>query len=339
MSWRTRRPDTPRIELMAIQLQEAKDLLDRDTATHARLAFILLDNAAEVMMFRNIESLLFYNPMYEHLVERWEETLLHTDDAEAQAQHDEIKAKVISKTKRTKLERSFDAKVNFLVENDRLDPVEGRVIKKFHGYRNELYHRDYIRAATVRTASLLYFQLACSLFEHGDEYPIGDPINQKTSPTMERYSVPGDRGRVPSAATTAAHLRFDLGLDAASLKETLITHLTSRLDKMEADIAWAGERLSGLWPDAIIRLAQLPEGTLPDSLQQLIAVELKYCESDLDRWRQAVEELRALDGELGSFAAFADIEDDFEPLEVLVDDLVARIDHEIEVEADNKWGK
>ncbi|GAA2522951.1 hypothetical protein GCM10010201_21440 [Pilimelia columellifera subsp. columellifera] len=52
MSWPGIRPEVPRVELMAVQLQEAKDLLERETAVHARLAFVLLDNAAEIMMFR-----------------------------------------------------------------------------------------------------------------------------------------------------------------------------------------------------------------------------------------------------------------------------------------------
>lgn len=176
MTWWSIRPDVPRVELMTVQLQEAEDLLRRGTTAHARLAFILLDNAAEVMMFRNIEALLFHNPLNERLVALWEEILQSTDSSEAQAHHDAIKQEVVSKTKRARLERSFDAKVDYLVENDRLEATAGRVIKKLHGYRNELYHRDRIRSLTVRSAALLYFQLASSLFERGDGYPIGDPI-------------------------------------------------------------------------------------------------------------------------------------------------------------------
>lgn len=324
---------------MAVQLQEAKDLLQRETAVHARLAFILLDNAAEVMMFRNIEGLMAYNSMNERMLKRWEEIIQNTDDPEAQAQHDEIKAKVISKTKRAKLERSFDTKVDFLVERNRLNSAEGRVIKKFHSYRNELYHRDRIRPVTVRTASLLYFQLVCALFEQGDEYPIGDPLNQEVSPAMERYTVPGSKGWMPTASQIVAHLRSDLGLDTGNFQETLITHLASRLDKMETDIGWAGDMLSGLWPDAVIRLAQLPEDPLPDSLEQVLEAKLKYGDQDLIRWRQAIEELRTLDGELALFAAFADIEDDFEPLEVQIDNLVERIDYEVQLADDIRRGK
>ena len=47
--------DLERLEMTAVQLDEARNLLDRGTVSHARLAFILLDNAAEVIMRRNAE--------------------------------------------------------------------------------------------------------------------------------------------------------------------------------------------------------------------------------------------------------------------------------------------
>jgi hypothetical protein len=339
MGSRSIRPDTPRIELMAVQLQQAKDLIEEGSAAHARLAFILLDNAVEVMMFRNIEALLFHNRMLEGILQSWEDIAQRTGDAKAQAHRDEIKALVVSKTKRTKLERSFDAKAEYLVSEGRLDLVASRVIKKLHGYRNELYHRDRIRAVTVRTASLLYFGLACSLFEQGDRYPIGDPIGQKAPPALKRYNDSENAGLMPSAAQIVGVLRQGLHLDPASIKETLVSHLTSRLDKIDADIAWAGEMLSGLGPDAVVRLAQVHEKALPDSLQGLLDAELRYSSEDLIRWRQAVHDLEGLDHELELFAAFADIEDGFEPAEVLIEDLVERIDYEIEMEADILRGK
>jgi hypothetical protein len=47
-----------RLVLITAQLEEARALNERDNAARSRLAFILLDNAAEVLMFRNVEVLL-----------------------------------------------------------------------------------------------------------------------------------------------------------------------------------------------------------------------------------------------------------------------------------------
>ncbi|HKR58693.1 MAG TPA: hypothetical protein VJS64_03080 [Pyrinomonadaceae bacterium] len=339
MGWQSIRPDLPRIELMTVQLEESMILIERDTMAHARLAFILLDNAAEVLMFRNIEGLLFYNPMFEQILKRWEEILQHANDTEARQHHDEVKTKIISKTKRAKLEYSFDVKVDFLIGNDRLEATEGRVLKKLHGYRNELYHRDRLRDVTIRSACLLYFEMTCSLFERGDEYPVGEPLNHRVSPELDKYNPSDAKGTIPSAATIAQYLRSKLGIDGDTLKGTLVANLTSRLDQMEADIACAGEMLSGLWSDAVIRLAQIPEGHLPDSLDALLERKLKYGASDFARWRQSVADMQALGDKLELFAAFADIEDSFEPLEVQVEELVERIDHEAQMQTDIERGK
>lgn len=41
--------DLERLEITAVQLDEAKAFLSRGTVSHALLAFIVLDNAAEVI--------------------------------------------------------------------------------------------------------------------------------------------------------------------------------------------------------------------------------------------------------------------------------------------------
>ncbi|GAA2522958.1 hypothetical protein [Pilimelia columellifera] len=282
---------------------------------------------------------MFHNPMYERLLKRWQEVLPHIDDPEARRQHDRVKALIVSRTKRSKLERYFDAKVDYLIENGRIEGVEGKVLKKLHGYRNELYHRDRLREDTVHTAGLLYFELACSLFERGDGYPINDPIGPRASPQLDRYNDPGDKGGVPSSVTIAAKLRHDIGLDGISLNEALRAHLTSRLNKVDEDVEWVSEMLAGFDRDLVIRLAQVHENALPDSPHQLHALELTYQAADLDRLRHAVEGMQVITDKFHLFAAFAEIENTFEPLEILVSDLAERIDHEIEMLADIQRGK
>lgn len=165
----------------------------------------------------------------------------------------------VSKSKLDKLENSFHTKVNFLVEKGHLAAIEGRVVK-----------------------------LVCSLFERGEK-PRIRPLREIVSPAMERYRVPEDEGLMPSPAMVVAHLRQGLGLNAASLKETLLTHLISRLDEMEADIAWVTERLPAYGPDAVIRLVQLSSES---------SKRRTYGVPDLGRWRQAVDKVRVCDDKL-----------------------------------------
>ncbi|MFC4591991.1 hypothetical protein [Sphaerisporangium corydalis] len=335
-------PDVSRNELMAVQLEEAGRLLLRGTASHARLAFILLDNAAELLMARKIEHSLMLNSVYERTLRRWDEILQHTDDAEARTRRDEVKVAIIPKAKVKELHRLFDSKVDFLVEKDHIDVVEGRVLKKLHRYRNELYHRDRIRAVTVRSVSLLYFELACALFERGDHWPLGEAIN-RTSPELDRFSSSSKQVGMPTAGMIVSRVRADLNLDSAGLKEVLLMHLGSRLDELEGDIVSVvelfpslSELLSrfpevppGICSEPVIRLAQVYESVPLEALPQRAHAELRYGASDLERWRQAIEDMRRHDDVLELFTAFADLEDDFEPLEVQLRGLLARLDQEL----------
>lgn len=61
--------------------------------------------------------------------------------------------------------------------------------------------------------------------------------------------------------------------------------------------------------------------------------------TDLAAWRQKVTELREVSGRLELFAAFADIEDAFEPFEELMTDLDVRIELEEQRESDQRRGK
>jgi S-adenosylmethionine:diacylglycerol 3-amino-3-carboxypropyl transferase len=64
-----------RQEMMAVQLDEARAFLARGTVAHARLAFLLLDNSAEVIMRRNIEAALSGNKFLVRIRDRWREIL------------------------------------------------------------------------------------------------------------------------------------------------------------------------------------------------------------------------------------------------------------------------
>src|SRR5215831_8932619 len=143
MVWHSlRTDDIERLEVMTVQLEQAKALIEHDTATHARLAFILLDNAAEILMFRNVEVLLSFNYRDEQLLRRYDELLEQRDDPDLQHQRDKIASEYVPKGKRRELAHFFDAKIDFLQERSCLEVTEGRVLRKLHRYRNELYHRD-----------------------------------------------------------------------------------------------------------------------------------------------------------------------------------------------------
>jgi len=338
-----------RLEMMAVQLDEASAFLIRKTVSHARLAFILLDNAAEVIMRRNVEVRLAGNMLMERVLGQWKE-ILEQDPANAEARrhHDEVSNEVVPRAARRELARSFDAKVDFIRDHGDIRETESRVLKKLHRYRNELYHRDRVRPQTVRSACLLYFDIACTLFERlaQSEFTIVT-LHMQAPPALRKFNAGETTEAYPTEGQIAATLRAGLGIDKASLKEALVGHLTGRLDDLDESISRAESSLfapftelapSGPWRQAIISLAQWEKESLPGSIDELLASQVRYGGTDLAAWRQKVAELWEVSGRLELFAAFADIEDAFEPFEELMTHLDVRIELEEQRESELRRG-
>lgn|GEM_PF-3555042 len=342
--------DLERLEIMAVQLDEASAFLARKTVSHARLAFILLDNAAEVIMRRSVEVRLAGNTLMERVLSQWKEILEQDPaNAESRRQYGEVASEVVPKAARWKLSQKFDAKVDFIRDRSDIQETESRVLKKLHRYRNELYHRDRVRPETVQSACLLYFDMTCTLFERLAQSQFATvTLHMEAPPALRKFNAPGAAKGYPTEGQIAATLRSGLGIDEGSLKAALADHLTGRLDDLDETISRAERSLfgaiaelapSGPWRQAIVHLAQWEKESLPGSIEELLADRVPYEEADLATWRQKVAGLQEISGRLELFAAFADIEDAFEPFEELMTDLGVRIDLEEQREMDLRRGK
>jgi hypothetical protein len=335
--------------MTTVQLEEAKSLIERGTTPYTRLAFVLLDNAAEIVMFRNIELSLMLNPVNEQILHSWEEIAERTDDPYVHAEYDEMKTKVVSHGKRKKLDLYFDEKVNFLQAQERIEPREGRVLKKLHSYRNELYHRDTAREVTIASACLLYFDLVCSLFENLSQFMF-QTLGVEPSPVLAKYGPPEMQWGIPSRRAIVTALRQGLGIDERGLKLNLVTHLASRLDELEESLKYIQDNLFGGLVEKLpsgprrlaIRLAQVHEEyeyREPPPFEELLKLKLRYSQASITRWKASIKSIDKLNEKLDLFAAFADIEDDFEPFENQVDSLVERLDFQFQREEDLRRGK
>jgi hypothetical protein len=335
--------------MMAVQLDEAREFLARDTVAHDRLAFILLDNAAEVIMRRYIEVKLSPNMFWERLRDRWKEILAKDPgNAEARRQLDEVNREIVSKRARKSLTDKFDAKVDFICTRGHIQESEARVLKKLHWYRNELYHRDHIRPQTIRSACLLYFDMTCDLFEGLQQSQDMILTMHYKAPLALRKFSPSGTDRYPEVGEITAWLRAGLGIDDVSLREALSAHLEARLDALEATVSRARDLLFGTlpeiattlpWRQLVVHLAQWKEEQLPGSFEELLAAEVKYSEADLANWKQMADGLQNATSRVEQFEMFADTEDAFEPFEELMATLELRINLEIEHEVDLMRGK
>jgi hypothetical protein len=153
---------------------------------HLRLGLMMIDSAAELMMYRETDYLLLRGAKYE-------EWLKHAEEALAQGfgdqQYiDELRGKLFSKTQRRKIERDFNAKCDLLVRENLIDVAQARVLKKLHEYRNETYHRDGLRPATLASATRIFIYLVCMMMI---TMPVHSMSMSPIAPGMlKKYLVP-----------------------------------------------------------------------------------------------------------------------------------------------------
>ncbi|MEU3189177.1 hypothetical protein ABZ686_00715 [Streptomyces sp. NPDC006992] len=333
-----------RLELLIVQLEEAKRMIVVDRVPQLRVAFILLDSAAEMILHRTSESLLTYQPMQAELLERWRSIEKSEGSTESlRREIESLEERVLSRKSLREIERNFDAKVSFLVSQNSL-PIEiGPVLQKLHQYRNETYHRDKLRREFIRPAVLIYFDTVCSMLDHYDQFMVGYSSNTELGPEIRKYlgDSPTSIFRKDRYTVVAAQLRESAGLSVESMGPTLASHLMERLNTLKANLAVVEEFLEnvpGISSSDILRIVQADLRSNP-SLGDLRSRKYKYSSCDLTRWRSEAAALESMDEKYSMFTAYANIENEFEPLEEKVKSAVMDIDHHIQFQIDEARGK
>jgi hypothetical protein len=302
-----------RFEVLATQLREAKRLMLSDSSPHLRVAYILFDNAAEVIMHRSIYPELIVNSFYETLLRRWDEIVEDNPTPEAFEKREEVLRLVIPARKIKEIDRDFAAKANFLVSRDKMDRSHADAIKRLHEYRNEMYHRDHIRHDVIQAVTYMYFELVCSMLESYDKttsHPyIGPPIAVHPQSRMADYK--------PPARSIADELRegFDVAWSqmASHLKENLI----DRIAKIMASALIVTMVFTDVDEDLAVKLAQtfrVSPTESPELLRQL-DFPYKYRWADLSRWHKRAERLDPNSDRIKFFNSYAVLERDFEQSE------------------------
>jgi hypothetical protein len=176
------------LELIVVQLEEAKGMIEKGRVAHLRLAFILLDSVTELILHRTVQFTLWDQEMLTGLLSTYKQ-LAVGGHAEAAAEVEAIEAKIISKAELNKIDHNFDAKVAFLVERGALDAALGPVLNKLHKYRNEMYHRDKLRPDVIKPATLIYFDSACAALDSYRQLYMACGSPSDLGPELKRYAV------------------------------------------------------------------------------------------------------------------------------------------------------
>jgi hypothetical protein len=249
------------------------------------------------------------------------------DDEMGQDLRKKLEAGTISKRRKKQIERSLDALVDYVFENEDFDlPVEfAECLKILHRYRNAAYHRDTVRADVLGPAVQILFFLCCHLLK--SERQVFHEINVAPDGILDVFgdtppdpSWPGNSFDTTTLARRVAdRLLEELELDHRGIAEALSDHLMARLAALVRDLDEIGESVPpGITRWATLRLVQQAprerEDFDADMPEDFWTRPLPVTAEVLETWALKVEGLREISIAHDALRAFAEIE---EPLEII----------------------
>jgi hypothetical protein len=198
--------------LIVEQLDRAATELAVEHPLNARLALILVDNAAELIIHRRCER------------------LVRTDRKSATPT-------LTAAKRRSILGHFFGEKIKFLEKVAALSADERHFIGELHGHRNTLYHVGLQNDDIIRTLAIAYFQLTCDLLVRFDSRSLGWPKDLVIASSLHRYFPDAAKGlHFPGfdTAHVAKELLGRIAADAPALPAALSHHSVASVDQLEA---------------------------------------------------------------------------------------------------------
>lgn len=173
------------IQRDAEQLTEAVQLLRKGTATGARLALILLDNLAELLLHRRVRYEIGWD-------DHW-----HSGDDR----------KIPPKLRRGAL-RSFEPKIELLLSSvisERLSPYEVEMLCLCHRLRNEAYHEGIVRDQILPGIAEAYLYMVRDLWPRFWDQQYGSTQLGEDTEFLRKYGCEGGGVIDSDALSQVAH--------------------------------------------------------------------------------------------------------------------------------------
>lgn len=344
---------------IAAQIFTARDLLLREQLEDDRVAFILLDSAAETLMIRSLSSGIqmgmwdserFWYSHLDEVVQIDLNDMSQRDRETARAERGYVKWQ-LSETQKRNIDRDFSAKVRFLAWQGHLPIEYMTLLGRLHEYRNEMYHRDETRPKALRIMVHLYAWLVADLLERLRSgwfmWSSSDPedLLPRTyvrmgiaAPTRSDWS--GDVGKAIHD-DMARSLRQGLRLGTAP--ELLADYVQTRVERLHDQMTFCAGYIADMWDDPVfnekhvVRLIYAPP--LTRGRAALDKVRAPVTRRMIASWDAAGQQIRVLTDPLDALHALARFENEFEHFESKVEELASQIDGAIQEQIDWARGK
>jgi hypothetical protein len=324
------------------QLDEARRHILDGRLERLRLALLLLDNACEIQLDRQVQAEL----MSERMREKLRSHALQIPAAHRAAHLSELATwEPLSTRQKKRLEKYFDEKVRYLAERwSKLDPRLVDPLRHLHGYRNEAYHRAKVRRETVRTAAVLYFEINCLILPVLPGWATVYSSDEDYSWITERFGLEPKRMWFRDELPTMIEsLRADVVPNVEAVTTALAEHAESRFEDLYDALDFVVQNTDTTDRSQALRASQywyvVRQGKLAAARTPIDAFVAQYSLPDIEALRRRVDEVRAAEDRIDAFDRFAQIERALEPIERPVVDSVDEVELMIQHEIDRARGK
>ncbi len=198
--------------LIVEQLDRAATELAVNHPLNARMALILIDNAAELVIHRRCEDLV-----------------------RADRRHGA--PKLTAANRRSILGHYFGEKIKFLEKMTAISDGERHFIGELHAHRNTLYHVGLSYDDIIRPLAVAYFRLTCDLLHRLDNKSVGWPKTLVIADTLHPYfpdAANGHHFRGYDAERVSRQLLDRTPEGAPVLEIALAAHSEAFVEQMEA---------------------------------------------------------------------------------------------------------
>jgi len=327
------------IRLIYEQLEAARSYLQSRSVLGCRMALILLDNAAELMMHRELGEQFTREDKW---APKWE-------PARTQWFQGEFGPKYAPE-ERKGAEREFEPKTRILCLRLRLISAEDRhILNVCHRLRCEAFHRGVLRPTILEHISTLLYLTVVELtikLPFGSMTLPGPTLTAEESVFLKRFDIPHGMSLITDEGRQqmADRLRDGITLDVPSFLSALSDDLVERIDATVGGLETVGEthdrsridrnlQYTQFWREIGAKLAE--SGTREPALEAAYLRwqgegHARYTLHKIGLWRRQAEALRRARTPATALDSYWAVDRRLRPLEEDLFDAVFHYEEEID---------
>lgn len=321
------------------QLDQARAYIQDGRPEPLRLALLLLDNCAEMQMAEHIRNEMSREWTRERM-QRSYRGIIPENDPSPIVQEVYAFQPLTAKQKQ-RIDRFFDDKLRYMVDRSKhLRKALADSLQHLHRYRNEAYHRNEVRPATIRAACLILLEINCEMLNIPRAY-MSYRSDSDYSWLKARFGIE----RMISGEEVEGivrQLRSDLIPETSHIADILADYMEGRFEAFYGELDYIVMNLQQVASQeaALIEAFEYRESRVDNPENEIPPMKI---ERRTLAWFKVREEqvalIRSAKSRLEAFEQFAAIERDLEPTETAVSEVVTQIDSYIDMQVDIARGK